>query len=484
MATYSSVCDLIHSLSKAEKRILHRNLGLSPGQMYVWIYRHIEKYPDDYSRLKNDFEGRFPGSSLSTAMNHLFDFVLSMLSSMEKRSSPNSQIVTLVQQISVLYARGFYDLCFQLNTKAVELCRKFELYDWMLYLLRMQLMLKTTTRFYQLEEAELFSLHNEIRQTLNYLQTQSQHQLQYDLLHTRRASVKSQSAQSLDDLAMHEGQIFSNPRYKSFTAEKLHLMFQVEYFLAKGNTETSLRIARSLSEHFENHSHLIQMPALHFVTHIAGILQNLYQLGEYEAMEPYEEKISAYSNSDTIGSEIAEYVWLHYRLQRGIMQFSSSIIDKTQPIAQKMLENPIPPFAWEYARLLILSTAIACLISEKKRMCLQYLQRLQDRELSINLAPVIYSTWIIEIILHFDNGDLDVMEARIRAFTRQLRKHGNYGLLEKLFFQLLTRQAHNHKVLLKSLMEKVEIDKAGSMTKSPVQQSLTFFRWDTWLMER
>ncbi|MCC5929426.1 MAG: hypothetical protein JJU28_09295 [Cyclobacteriaceae bacterium] len=484
MASYSTLNELIKSLSKSEKRSIQCHAGFKASGIYFWIYQYIARHPDNYGSLKKEFLVKFPESSLSVGMNHLFEQMLNMLSRVEKDNTPTAKIIKLIQQINVLYARGFYEECFQLNAKAIQLSKKFELFDLHLYLLRMLLMLKTTTRFYQLQESELLSLHNEIRLTLNYLQTQSQHQLQYDLLHTRRSSVKNQAVQSMDDLAMHERQIFANPRYKSFEGEKLHLMFQSEYFLAKGNSEISLRIAKSLNEHFEDHKHLIQKPALHYITHISGILQSLYQACDYNAMIPYEEKLCAYSHTEAPKSGMADYVWLHYRLQRHIMQFSIAGMDKTLPYAQKILEDPVPPYAWEYARLLTLSTAIACFLKGDKRKCLQHLQSLQDREFSINLAPVMHTAWILQILLHFENGDLDVMEARIRACVRQLRNHGNYGHLEKMFFQLLVRHGHHYQPMLKELIEKAKKTEKEHFTESPLNQSLTFFRWDLWLMKK
>jgi hypothetical protein len=485
MATYTTLNDLIKNLSKSEKRSIQSHGGFKASGIYFWIYQYIARHPDDYGSFKKEFLSKFPGSSLSVGMNHLFDQLLNLLSRLEKDNAPASKIMKLIQQINVLYARGFFKECFQLNTKAIQLSKKFELYDWHLYLLRMQLMLKTTTLFYQLQESELLTLHNEIRLTLNYLQTQSQHQLQYDLLHTRRSSVKNPAIKSLDDLAMHERQIFANPRYKSFEGEKLHLMFQSEYFLAKGNTETSLRISKSLNQHFEDHKHLIQMPPLHYITHISGILQSLYQSGNYSAMIPYEEKLFTYSYTETPKSGMADYVWLHYRLQRHIMQFSISGLDETLPNAQKILENPIPPpYAWEYARLLTLSMAISFYIKGKKRKCMQYLHKLQDREFSINLAPVMYTAWILQILVHFDNGDLNVMESQIRAFSRQLRKDNNLGILEKEFFRLLTRHSYDYEQKLKTLSEKAMPFHEGPTQKSPVHYSFVFFRWDQFLLRK
>ncbi len=483
MASYKTLFRLVNGLNKAEKRQFAKWAEASAANgMYTWMYHHLQKHPSNFSVFKNDFKKKYPRGSLTTSMNHLYENIMSMLIRQQHYQDIENRVIMLLQQIKVLYARGFYEECAQLSDKAIAICRKYEMNTWLLILVRLKLMLKTSTRFFRLQESELLALHNSIRQALNYLQTQSQHQLQYDLLHLRRPAVKQatevMSGTELDDLAMHEQQIFSNARYTSIEADKLHMMFQAEYFLARGNTETSLRVGKSLHEHFLANSQLMQSP-LHYVTHLAGLLQNFYQRGDFDLMIEYETKLAVLTTSPHGVEDLANYVLIHYQLQRNIAQHAFDQLPNLLVQADVLIQKSEPPYAWEYAQLLRLSMTIAYFLLQEYHRALQMLATLRANDVGVTLNPIQYTARIVQILIFFKQAEYTVMEAEIRSFYRSLRKQvqqlDKERLLFKLFLDYPLKHIENKEKLTAMIIEKPTDDQGGRA--GLMQQSLVIFNW-------
>ncbi|WP_114749581.1 hypothetical protein [Pleomorphovibrio marinus] len=482
MATFHTIAALVKGLSKAERRNINRNLALHSKGIYVWIYRFISHHPDDLAKLKRAFKEKFPDSSLSMGINHLYDQLMYLIGGMEKSSNPESRIIFYLQQVRLLYERGIYDASLQMVAKAIALGEKHELYGWLLISLRLKLMLTTTTRFYTLEEKELLALYNDIQQTLNYLHTQSQHELQYELLHMRRTSLNSKKGvnpeAAIEDLAMHEKMVFSTPRYQSLEAEKLHLMFQVEYFLTSGNTATSLRVASKLNEHFDQHHSVNLQASLHYITHICGVLQNLSHAGDFGAMRAYEEKLYDYTQRKGQVQGLANYALLHFGLQRCITLSEMEELGILLEKAMTQLEKPIPSFAWEYEKLLTLSVGIAHFLRKDMKKANKYLGGLTYQKASMNLAPVIYTAFIVQLLAYFEQGEINLLESKSRAFRHLLKKIGNFGASEKEFINTLLGAYPDFKSRLGAIAKKALDAHHTHAKKSPVQQSLLFLRWD------
>jgi hypothetical protein len=423
MASYPSVCALVISLDKAERKALHRYGGSHwLSDRYGWVYQYILDHPGQYQPLKAAFAQAFPGSSLAASLDYLYNFLLRVMVWLRQEENPEETIALQYQQARVLFSKGLHALCFQKIAQSKQLALSHELFGWHLLLCQLEQFCRMGTNPREMTEADLIALQSEQQNALNYLQTQVKHQLQYCLMARRKVDLAPGTPRgwdaSADDLAVYEQQLFSAARYPSFEVEKLHLMFQADYFLVKRNLQASVNITRQIHALFEEHPHRLPQHALHYIFHLEGALLAWYRIGSLAGMDRYFMHLEKLIGSRPEIRELATGVLLRFQLMKSL---KLGAVEKSRELAQQAMEwlnGPYQSYALETGHHLRLVTAGAWLFLNKQKMAMQLLQPLLADKIHRPDQAIGFTARLLEIIALVDLGHHDLVAARLRSCKR------------------------------------------------------------------
>src|SRR5690606_35183353 len=148
--------DLIHSLSKSEKRFIKLNARFHQGdKAYLKLFDAIEKQKEyDEEALKVKFRNEKFVKQFSVVKNYLQQFILKQLRSYNSESKASIICQNLLIDIEILYWKGQFVLMKRLIHKAEKIAEKYQLYLVLEELLNWESRLNTAQVKITLENVE------------------------------------------------------------------------------------------------------------------------------------------------------------------------------------------------------------------------------------------------------------------------------------------------------------------------------------------
>lgn len=133
MKPSTELFDLIHSLTKSEKRFFKLNSTLQSGEKnYLKLFDYIvqlKKY--DESELKDYFKDEKFIQHLPSEKNHLYKLILKSLRSFYSGNSVSSQLRLEIKNIEILYRKALFRECYKVLRSAKKLAVRYEkFYYW------------------------------------------------------------------------------------------------------------------------------------------------------------------------------------------------------------------------------------------------------------------------------------------------------------------------------------------------------------------
>jgi hypothetical protein len=139
MKPSTELFDLIHSLTKSEKRFFKLSSSLQSGEKnYLKIFDAID-HQDEYDEeaLKDDFKGETFIRHLPSEKNHLYKLILKSLRSYHSDDSISSILKQEIKNIEILYKKALFKECnkFLMRAKKLAIAHEkfyflFELISW------------------------------------------------------------------------------------------------------------------------------------------------------------------------------------------------------------------------------------------------------------------------------------------------------------------------------------------------------------------
>lgn len=437
MLKSESLIHLINNLTKQEKKEFSLYISNKPEKDYIFLFRLIDdKKISDPEELKMSFLAAKPASSFNTVVIYLFDLLIDILTRLRTEQDSYYLLFNELLHARVLYEKSMYQECFQVLKKVKEKAVYYENHFALLVAQRLELNYLLTLDFEDMDEQKLLNKQYKMNNTLKSIRQLNERSSLYELLKyrmiNRGASRSLEETQKLDDLVTSEISIVASAGVENFEIKKNHQLFQANYFITVGDYKAAFNSFVELNKLFEENSHLWNNPPVYYLMTVEGMLESLRIMHNYEGMNYFIEKLTKLSSPSSSFQLNVTYVIFIYRLfsfidagdfdKAGmwIAEHQASLIDKMLLLKEQQQAE------------MSLYIALIHLGNGEYRKARKRLSATIGRGHLYSL-PLFRTIRIVNVMIHYELGDVDYIQSEIRSIKREMSKNKGYNLKVESF---------------------------------------------------
>lgn len=437
MLKSESLIHLINNLTKQEKKEFSLYISNKPEKDYIFLFRLIDdKKISDPEELKMAFLAAKPASSFNTVVIYLFDLLIDILTRLRTEQDSYYLLFNELLHARVLYEKSMYQECFQVLKKVKEKAVYYENHFALLVAQRLELNYLLTLDFEDMDEQKLLNKQYKMNNTLKSIRQLNEQSSLYELLKyrmiNRGASRSLEETQKLDDLVTSEISIVASTGVENFEIKKNHQLFQANYFITVGDYKAAFNSFVELNKLFEENSHLWNNPPVYYLMTVEGMLESLRIMHNYEGMNYFIEKLTKLSSPSSSFQLNVTYVIFIYRLfsfidagdfdKAGIWiaEHQASLIDKMLLLKEQQQAE------------MSLYIALIHLGNGEYRKARKRLSATIGRGHLYSL-PLFRTIRIVNVMIHYELGDVDYIQSEIRSIKREMSKNKGYNLKVESF---------------------------------------------------
>ena len=437
MLKSESLIHLINNLTKQEKKEFSLYISNKPEKDYIFLFRLIDdKKVSDPEELKMSFLAAKPTSSFNTVVIYLFDLLIDILTRLRTEQDSYYLLFNELLHARVLYEKSMYQECFQVLKKVKEKAVYYENHFALLVAQRLELNYLLTLDFEDMDEQKLLNKQYKMNNTLKSIRQLNEQSSLYELLKyrmiNRGASRSLEDTQKLDDLVTSEISIVASAGVENFEIKKNHQLFQANYFITVGDYKAAFNSFVELNKLFEENSHLWNNPPVYYLMTVEGMLESLRIMHNYEGMNYFIQKLAKLSSPSSSFQLNVTYVIFIYRLfsfidagdfdKAGIWiaEHQTSLIDKMLLLKEQQQAE------------MSLYIALIHLGNGEYRKARKRLSATIGRGHLYSL-PLFRTIRIVNVMIHYELGDVDYIQSEIRSIKREMSKNKGYNLKVESF---------------------------------------------------
>ena len=437
MLKSESLIHLINNLTKQEKKEFSLYISNKPEKDYIFLFRLIDdKKVSDPEELKMSFLAAKPTSSFNTVVIYLFDLLIDILTRLRTEQDSYYLLFNELLHARVLYEKSMYQECFQVLKKVKEKAVYYENHFALLVAQRLELNYLLTLDFEDMDEQKLLNKQYKMNNTLKSIRQLNEQSSLYELLKyrmiNRGASRSLEETQKLDDLVTSEISIVASAGVENFEIKKNHQLFQANYFITVGDYKAAFNSFVELNKLFEENSHLWNNPPVYYLMTVEGMLESLRIMHNYEGMNYFIEKLTKLSSPSSSFQLNVTYAIFIYRLfsfidagdfdKAGIWiaEHQASLIDKMLLLKEQQQAE------------MSLYIALIHLGNGEYRKARKRLSATIGRGHLYSL-PLFRTIRIVNVMIHYELGDVDYIQSEIRSIKREMSKNKGYNLKVESF---------------------------------------------------
>jgi hypothetical protein len=437
MLKSESLIQLINNLTKQEKKEFSLYISNKPEKDYIFLFRLIDdKKISDPEELKMSFLAAKPASSFNTVVIYLFDLLIDILTRLRTEQDSYYLLFNELLHARVLYEKSMYQECFQVLKKVKEKAVYYENHFALLVAQRLELNYLLTLDFEDMDEQKLLNKQYKMNNTLKSIRQLNEQSSLYELLKyrmiNRGASRSLEETQKLDDLVTSEISIVASAGVENFEIKKNHQLFQANYFITVGDYKAAFNSFVELNKLFEENSHLWNNPPVYYLMTVEGMLESLRIMHNYGGMNYFIEKLAKLSSPSSSFQLNVTYVIFIYRLfsfidagdfdKAGIWiaEHQASLIDKMLLLKEQQQAE------------MSLYIALIHLGNGEYRKARKRLSATIGRGHLYSL-PLFRTIRIVNVMIHYELGDVDYIQSEIRSIKREMSKNKGYNLKVESF---------------------------------------------------
>ncbi len=437
MLKSESLIHLINNLTKQEKKEFSLYISNKPEKDYIFLFRLIDdKKVSDPEELKMSFLAAKPTSSFNTVVIYLFDLLIDILTRLRTEQDSYYLLFNELLHARVLYEKSMYQECFQVLKKVKEKAVYYENHFALLVAQRLELNYLLTLDFEDMDEQKLLNKQYKMNNTLKSIRQLNEQSSLYELLKyrmiNRGASRSLEETQKLDDLVTSEISIVASAGVENFEIKKNHQLFQANYFITVGDYKAAFNSFVELNKLFEENSHLWNNPPVYYLMTVEGMLESLRIMHNYEGMNYFIQKLAKLSSPSSSFQLNVMYVIFIYRLfsfidagdfdKAGIWiaEHQTSLIDKMLLLKEQQQAE------------MSLYIALIHLGNGEYRKARKRLSATIGRGHLYSL-PLFRTIRIVNVMIHYELGDVDYIQSEIRSIKREMSKNKGYNLKVESF---------------------------------------------------
>lgn len=370
---------------------------------------------------------------------YLYDLVLKSLQSYDEQSSVDYKLNHLLQSVSVLFKRGFYDDCRELLNKASKIARQYESFVHLLEIVRWEKHLAYT-------RMDVDFLHKQFEQ-LEFAETQALEQLRNNAAYRKLffqayTTIKREALHRGEDrmarlqkLVQHE--LLTDPdRALSYKARVLYYRTLNLYHYAALEPEQFYDSGKKLVELLESHPHFLRENLSDYIAALSNFILSCGLLERYEEVEATLKKLRLLT---PITEDDRRKIHRQYYTNKFVLCiFTGAFEEARQEMERCQLEAAqFDPHDYETASFYFQYCCI-CFGCGDFGGALDYLNQWLNQPRTVEREDLQSLARILSLILHFEMGNTVLLESLLRSATRFLQKKNRLYDLERRFFHFMS----------------------------------------------
>jgi len=484
MIQADAVVLLINSLTKPEKKKFRSNRKEKETD-YGVLYDLIEKSGSISSQdLKTAFEKKRSDANFNVTVSYLYKLLLDTLLSLRENQDSHYSLFNQILKTRILFEKSLYEEAFQnlelIKKKAV----KHENHIALLYASRLELEYLLFLNLPDISETALLNKHFQVNEILKNIRKINEHSSLYELLKHRiiyKGNIRSQQQKNaLNDLVISEMSITSSHR-DSFEIKKQHLLFQSNYLIGVGDYKSALQSFKELNTLFESDQMYWASQPFYYVSVLEGILDNLRSIKSYDEMPYFIDRLRKIQPStEGFQNQVAALIFLYELypfIDTGDFISSRKLIDQHKDTLLSKMDSLSLTLRAEIS----LNISITHIGFRNFRAAQKTLLNEIIRGNKIYMLPLYRTIRLVNLIIHYELGNYDVIQFESRSIRREISKVEKAYRSERMMLSFLGKEKRislpreREKTWKKTEPELTEI--RGDIFENQLLKSFDFTAW-------
>jgi len=487
----STLFDLIKSLTQSEKRYFKLAEANEQDKKYLRLFELIESQKEfnEERILKN--EPTFAPSQFSNIKANLYSKLLRSLRNFSIYSIAGIEIRELIDEAQILFNKSLYQQCLQRLKKAAKLAEKTDSLELQLEILRWKKRVLTQTVDWENQSyvEEIVSEVQRVNTKINNINTFTNLQAQLQSHYRKTGYLRDKK--ELYKIEEITGKLAQISEEDFSITEKINLYHvYIGYYVFVQDFESSHLYARKWVDIFKDNPALIR-PKLE--TYIRGlnyllIAQNkLLLYGDFQETKKELRALNklppAYYN-ENIRLKLLKYSFVH----EFNSLFQSGDFDRGVALIERLdsgLEGFINQLDAHSRVILFYKTACLYFGNEDYKKTIFWLNKILSSK-EVDLREDIHGfARILNLISHYEIGNVELIEHYVRATYRYLLKRENLHEFQKQILRFL--KSLNPQLSPKEVVDRFSVlrDKMLELQKNQYEKrAFVYFDMVSWLESR
>ena len=473
--------ELIHSLTKSEKRFVKLNAQLHGGnKVYLKLLDAIMKQKEyNEEELKSVFDGEDFTKQFSVAKNYLQNFILKQLRQYHSGLKVNIECKNLLIDIEILFWKGQYKLAEKLIAKTEKIANKYELFlilEELNYwnerihsaLLKLdQSGVKNTTEKHQnnLSKYQNIIDYNELRNEVQLLIKESE-------------TIRDKSELKRYQKLINHPLLKDMNNAQSFYAKYSYFVLNGVINSVVGNVNEAKRYQNNLLKYIEGNKQFIEENIILYTAVIHNLIKEALIENDFERFDVYLDTLKKLDlkmphEKANVFSKLCLFE-LRYYIQHNQLEKAKYFIENT--VKEYTGLNSILNKQHEY--LLNYQTTLVYFLLGDNHGALKWINKLIN-EPSKNLrVDIRCRAYMLNIIIHFERENMELIPYLVKTTLNYLRSIKTLRKTDEFFITMFNSipLASNKRELVRFLTQKkVEISKIKS--KSIMVEESDYLDW-------
>lgn len=444
MNTSHELFRLIDSMTVQEKRYFKLSASFyskQTGSACVQLFEIINGMPDKSDKaLSKAVQKKAYATRLPSLKTELTELLLDSLSAFHTGQRAAFTIRRMVTQAELLYTKGLYTHCLKLLKRAEKKAKQTEQHTALLDILALRRSLLIIKQLGESFGTDMDQLYGQIQQTLRYIQST----IDYRKLMDRMQVVSSQYVQvPAGDVENELTDILGNPLLLdeestiSFDAYLARYSTLGISALLIGNGEQARRHYAEAIDLWKKRPHLIADRISQYRRYLFNYLNCLIALPYHDDFATTIRDIQTLPPQTTdirLGGRCELwYIELLYYLNRGRLEQGGIVVQEIQQNLSEEIQrsDPLTVLALYY------NCSIWYFFTGRYTSALEYLNKLlgaQDEGIKSDMYSFARE---LAIILHYELGNIDILDAMIRSVQRFFKKTTSAGEFHRIVLHAL-----------------------------------------------
>ena len=453
---------LIKSLGQAEKRyfkVFAKRHVINEENHYIKLFEAMEKMKEyDEEWLKKKLEEQTFSKNLPFWKSYLYGLIMKSLRAYHSGKTAFIQLQEYELDMQILIEKGLIKQALKIIRTAKKIAKKYH-YDIKLLEFSIQER-KLVRRFEKKQAVKLVeSAQLESEQCLNRISDQFFWLKRYENIYLEGRYQKSQNTnQSSLPIALEQLSTTSDIAKLPFEASVYYHLMGAQVFTKSGDFGRSTKHLKSLIDHFEAHKWMIDEDQERYINIVNNYLNKCFlvnKLEEFPVMLDQMRQIKAKNfKLKSLIFQNVYYLQLIYHLS---MKQYEEILDIV-PYIKKGIETYKEYITNSRQLAMRYNIAVAYFLSHHYQLALDWINYVLDESREERTDFQSYSR-LLQVILHFELKNWNLVEYLIKSYLRYLRKKnlgdGGEHLIIVTIRKIINSEERQHKGLFQKLQKEL-----------------------------